>query len=138
MNERVKIDVPDEAMMTVIYDGECPFCSNFVRFMELQRRLGSVTLIDARSGDPLVARVQRAGYDLNEGMMAIYGGTTYYGSDALSLISALSSKQGVGQRMMGKLLGNPKRAKLLYPSMKFGRRIVLRMLGRPDIPPALD
>lgn len=126
------------ATMIVIYDGECPFCSNYVRMMALKRSVGTVELVDARSSDSRVKALWARGLDLNEGMAAIYGGTLYYGSDALALISALTGERGLAQRLLSGLLRNPRRARLLYPTMKLGRRIALRALGRSDILPALD
>lgn len=120
--------------MTVIYDGECPFCTSYVRLMALRKATGSVDLVNARSGDPRVQELQQRGYDLNEGMAAIYGGTVYYGSDALALISALSDGGGIAKRVLCRVLSNPRRARFLYPALKTGRRIVLRLLGRPKIP----
>lgn len=122
--------------MTVVYDGQCPFCESYVRLMALRKSTGTVTLVDARSGDPCVKQLQKQGYDLNEGMVAIYGDTVYYGSDALSLISAISDRDGIAQQLLSRLLANPRRARYLYPVFKRGRRIALRLLGRPDIPEA--
>ena len=34
----------------LIYDGNCPFCSNYVRFTRLRENIGSVDLIDALTG----------------------------------------------------------------------------------------
>lgn len=119
--------------MTIVYDGECPFCRNYVRLMALRKAVGAVDLVDARSGAPAARRLVDLGYDLNEGMAAIYGGTVYYGSDAVVLISTLSRERGAAARFLAALLRDPARAKLLYPAMKLGRRVVLRLLGRSEI-----
>ena len=123
--------------MTVIYDGECPFCSNYVRLMALRKATGKVELVDARSDDPRVRDVQKQGFDLNEGMAALYGGKTYYGSDAIVLISVLAGGGSIFKRALSGLLRNPKRARFLYPYMKFGRNITLRALGRKPISSSL-
>jgi predicted DCC family thiol-disulfide oxidoreductase YuxK len=119
--------------ITVIYDGECPFCSNFVRFMALKRAVGPVKLIDARSGDAMTKTMSREGYDLNEGMIVLFADTTYYGADAVSLISTLSDDSNVFSKLLSRLLKDPRRAKLLYPWMKAGRRLTLMLLGRKAI-----
>ena len=124
--------------MLVIYDGDCPFCSSYVRLMALRANAKEVELLNARSPDPRVSNLWKQGYDLNAGMVAIYGGAVYHGSDALWLISTLSSSGGIGKRLLVALLRNPTRARLLYPSLKAGRRLALRILRRPDLAPALD
>ncbi len=119
-----------EAALTVVYDGECPFCSNYVHLMALRRSVGTVALVDARSGGPLVDEITRRGYDLNEGMVVRHGADLYYGPDALVLLSRLSDDRGVASRLLARLLRSPGRARLLYPAMKLGRRVTLLMLGR--------
>jgi len=116
--------------LTVVYDGECPFCSNYVRLMALRRSVGSVALVDARAGGPIVAELARRGYDLNNGMVVRHGQTLYYGPDALVLLSTLSEDRGVVGRTLARLLRDPSRARLLYPVMKLGRRATLALLGR--------
>lgn len=122
----------NNAKLLVIYDGECPFCKSYVRLMALRDRVGTVLLIDGRSDDPHVKTAREKGYDLNEGMLAIYGDKTYYGSDALSLISILSEGDSLFQRALSRLLRN-RRARFLYPAMKLGRNLTLAVLGRARI-----
>lgn len=119
-----------DAALTVVYDGECPFCSNYVRLMALRRSVGTVALVDAREGGPVVEDVTRRGYDLNNGMVVRHGQTLYYGPDALVLLSTLSEDRGAIGRVLSRLLRSPSRARLLYPMMKFGRRATLALLGR--------
>jgi len=119
-----------DATLTVVYDGECPFCSNFVRLMALRRSVGTVALVDARAGGPLVEDLNRRGYDLNNGMVARHGRSLYYGADALVLLSTLSEDRGAVGRTLARLLRDPARARLLYPVMKLGRRATLALLGR--------
>jgi len=120
--------------LTIVYDAECPFCRNFVRLMALRKAVGSVALIDARTSNVTVQKLKELGYDLNEGMAAIYGNQIYHGSDAVILISSLTDARGWAGRLLAALLRKPRRAKFLYPYMLFGRRVTLRILGRPLIP----
>ena len=119
--------------LVVVYDGDCPFCKSYVRLTALRRQVGTVALVDARSADPVVLDLKRRGYDLNEGMAAIFGGTIYYGSDALALISAMTGTETAAGRIMGRVLRDPGRARRLYPWLKAGRKIALRVLGREEI-----
>ena len=41
----------DDARAMIIYDGDCVFCSHYVRFVRLRETVGPVALIDARSGN---------------------------------------------------------------------------------------
>jgi predicted DCC family thiol-disulfide oxidoreductase YuxK len=126
------IPVPDDKL-TVVYDGDCPFCRNYVQLMALRKAVGQVDLVDARSPHPVVRRLIDMGFDLNEGMATLYGGKVYYGSDSVVLLSSMTHEYGWLGRLMAILLRNPARARLLYPLMKAGRRVTLRMLGKPLI-----
>jgi predicted DCC family thiol-disulfide oxidoreductase YuxK len=115
----------------VVYDGECPFCRNYVQLMALRKAAGSIELVDARTPAPAVVKLKQLGFDLNEGMAAFYGGNVYYGSDAVVFLSSLANERGWLGRLIALLLREPRRARMLYPIMKFGRRVALRMLGKP-------
>ena len=52
----------------IVYDGDCPFCRNYIRLTRLKQAIGPVRLIDARAGGPEVDFVQARGLDLDEGM----------------------------------------------------------------------
>jgi predicted DCC family thiol-disulfide oxidoreductase YuxK len=119
--------------MVIVYDGQCPFCTSYVRLMALKAAVGEVDLIDARIPGAVVRSLGERGYDLNEGMAAIYGGKIYHGSDAVVLISSMTGVRGGMGRVIAALLRSPARAKVLYPVLKTGRRFVLAVLGRPKI-----
>ncbi len=119
-----------DGKLQVVYDGDCPFCRNYVRLMALRKAVGHVELIDARTQDPTVRRLVELGYDLNEGMAAIYGGKIYYGRDSVVLLSSMAHEQGWLGRLVAVLLRDPNRAALLYPVMKVGRRVTLKILGK--------
>src|SRR6185437_10214690 len=53
----------------VVYDGQCPFCSSYVRLYRIRERGSRVSLIDARSAHPLVDEVRRRNLDLDRGMV---------------------------------------------------------------------
>lgn len=121
----------DKQGMIVVYDGECPFCVNYVALMNLRNVVGTVTLVDARTEAPTVKAIMRQGYDLNEGMAVVFGGSVYYGKDAVTLISSLTNSRNWAGRLLSKLLHSPGRAAMLYPIMKLGRRVTLKVLGKP-------
>jgi len=86
--------------------------------------------VNVRDDDPLVRELWRDGYDLDEGMMAIYGGTRYYGADCLVLLSALGSGSNLFSRACAVVFRYPRIAGALYPVLKFGRSVTLAALGR--------
>lgn len=119
-----------ETGAALIYDGECPFCSAYTRFVRLRDAVGPVQLVDAREGGPLVDEVLGAGFDLDEGMVLKLGGRYYHGSDCIHMLGALSSGSSPFNRLNGWIFASPARARRLYPVLRAGRNTVLRLLGR--------
>ncbi|MEJ8474054.1 DCC1-like thiol-disulfide oxidoreductase family protein [Roseibium algae] len=117
----------------IIYDGDCPFCSRYVVMSRLRKSVGPVALINARDGGPDVKAAIADGYDLDEGMLALYQGQTYYGADCIHLISMLSSRFGFLNWVSSMLFSNRTLARFSYPALRFGRKLTLKLLGRTKI-----
>jgi hypothetical protein len=58
-----KVDPGSDDKMVIVYDGECPFCRNYVRLMELRKVVGNVDLVNARTPHPAVSKLVELGYD---------------------------------------------------------------------------
>ena len=114
----------------IVYDGECPFCSRYVHLIRLKKVVGTVRLVDARTGGPEAAALWRGGYDLNEGMALIYGGQVFYGADCINKLALMTTRSDLFNKAAASLFSSPAAASVLYPALKLGRRITLRILGR--------
>jgi predicted DCC family thiol-disulfide oxidoreductase YuxK len=124
--------VPDTAPETlrIVYDGECPFCSRFVALYRIRQNVGRVELIDARTHPELVAEVRARGYEINDGMIAIWRGRYYYGADGATLMALLSAESGFFARLNRLMFRNPRVAGIVYPILVRGRKLALRLMGR--------
>ncbi|MEM7508190.1 MAG: DCC1-like thiol-disulfide oxidoreductase family protein [Pseudomonadota bacterium] len=117
----------------IVYDGDCPFCSRYVRMIRLREAIGNVELIDARSGDPRVQALMDRGYDLDEGMALVDGERIYWGDDCINRLALMSTASGAFNRMNALIFRSATASRLLYPVLKAGRRGVLTLLGRKKI-----
>ena len=117
----------------IIYDGDCPFCKNYMRFVKLKDSIGPVRLINARDGGPEVEYIKAQGLDLDEGMAMFYQGQLYHGGDCLNIIVMLSSDNGVFNALSRWAFKSQGRARAMYPTLKCGRNLALRILGRKKI-----
>lgn len=124
--------VSSPGTLTLIYDGECPFCSRFVALYNIRKHVGVVDLIDARSRPDLVAKLRNTQIEINDGMVAIWNGRLYYGSESVHLMSMLTS-EGLFAKVNWLLFRNRAVAASIYPVMVAGRKLALRLLGRPLI-----
>lgn len=129
----MSIDSERAEPMVVIYDGQCPFCTSYVRYARLRDAAGAVQLIDARSPHPEVENVKRLGFDLDEGMVVRIGADIYHGADAMRVLTAMSTPSHSFNRLMRFLFVSRRRAGLVYPILRSGRNLTLRMLGRTKI-----
>lgn len=123
----------EQAGVRIIYDGECPFCSAYVRLVRLREAVGRVDLVNARLHPDLIHDFLREGIDLDQTMVVQYGGQTYAGSEAIQILSLLSSGTGLMNRMTAVILRDRRRAGALYPVLRAGRNMTLRLLGRSKL-----
>jgi predicted DCC family thiol-disulfide oxidoreductase YuxK len=117
----------------LVYDGECPFCSRYVRYLRLRDAVGKLHLVDAREGGPLVEEMKAAGLDLDEGMVLKMGGRHYHGADCIHALSMLSGGSGAFNRINAAIFRSPTLSRVLYPVLRAGRNTVLRALGRSKL-----
>ncbi len=114
----------------LVYDGECPFCSRYVALVRIRESYGPVELVDARSGHPVVADLSARGYDLDEGMVLIDGDEVYHGEDCIHRLALLSSPSSLFNRFNAAVFRSRRASSVLYPLLRAGRNLTLRLLGR--------
>jgi predicted DCC family thiol-disulfide oxidoreductase YuxK len=119
--------------ITIVYDGECPFCASYVKLLRLRDAAGPVRLVDARSDDPAVGRVRDAGFNLDQGMALVDGETIWHGDDCLNRIALMSTPSGMFNRINAAVFRSPRASKALYPMLRGGRNLALRLMGRKKI-----
>jgi predicted DCC family thiol-disulfide oxidoreductase YuxK len=117
----------------LVYDGDCPVCSAYVRYVRIKASAGALLLVNAREGGPWVARVRQANLDLDEGMVLFYGGRAYHGADCIHMLALLSTSSGSFNRLNALLFSRPSLARMLYPVLRAGRNLLLRLLHRSKL-----
>jgi hypothetical protein len=63
-------------------------------------------------------------------MLFIHAGRIYHGDEAINVLASLSGDSTIFNRINGLVLSNAQTAKLVYPFLKLGRRIVLVLRGK--------
>ena len=119
--------------LTIIYDGQCPFCAGFVALYRVRQNVGGIELLDARVHPEIVTDMRARGYEINDGMVAVWEGNYYYGQEAVSLMAMLSAETGTFAWLNRLLFTSPRVAGTVYPLLVRGRKIVLKMLRRQPI-----
>jgi len=111
---------------TLLYDGECPFCSRYARYARLKDTI-KLRLVNAREGGREVEEATRRGYSLDEGMLLMLGNRHYHAEHCLNILALLSSGSGMFNRLTAALFQSPRIASLAYPILVSGRNLALRL-----------
>ncbi|MEM1232146.1 MAG: DCC1-like thiol-disulfide oxidoreductase family protein [Pseudomonadota bacterium] len=115
--------------LRIIYDGDCPFCSSYVKHLRLRQQY-DVTLVNARDVPELYRSLRAAGHDLDQGMVLELQGERYFGADCVNRLALLTTRAGAFNRLNAWIFRSPARTRRLYPIMVRGRNLALKLLGR--------
>lgn len=124
---------PDEAAAWLVYDGECPLCRNYARYLESRQSRGQLRLVNARDEGPRVQEVRDLPHNPDDGMVLKRNGRYYRGAEALYRLAWQSDRRGFFGRLNGLLFRSATAARLAYPLLKLGRRCLLKLKGVPPL-----
>lgn len=120
-------------IVQIYYDGGCPFCARYVRYLNLQKSLGAPELINVRENRAAYDYLRGLGYDINQGMVARMDDDYFSGARAMTVLALMSTKSGIFNRLMRSLFSIKWLTALLYPVLAAGRRMTLFALRVPKI-----
>ncbi len=114
----------------LLYDGDCPLCRNFSAMLRIRKSVGELRLINAREPNAYLDNAISRGMDVNEGIVLIIGQEFYFAADALNMLALISGRVSIFNKMnywvfKSKLLSN-----LLYPILRTGRNMLLKIRGK--------
>lgn len=125
-------DLPPAGQATLIYDGECPFCSRYAAMVHLRKRY-DLKLVNARKDSAIVNRVLELGFILDHGMVLEIDGRYYHGDECLFMLALMGADEGLLSKLAISLLGRPAVAAWVYPILTSGRSLTLSILRRSKL-----
>jgi predicted DCC family thiol-disulfide oxidoreductase YuxK len=128
----MQIDQPEpRGDVWFVYDGECPLCRSAATALRIRAAVGALNLVDARTEKhhPVLAEINQAHIDLDQGMVIKFGGKLYHGADALAMMAFLGSGRGWFNRINALLFRSPRIARFAYPPMRATRNLLVRLRG---------
>lgn len=117
----------------LVYDGECPACSAYSRLVTVRETVGDLVLVNAREPSPVMDEITAERLDIDGGMVLKVGDQLYYGADALHALALMSSRSGVFNRVNFWFFRSAAISALLYPVLRCGRNLLLKLLGKTRI-----
>ncbi len=125
--------MPNADDILLVYDKECPVCDYYCRKIDIGDLAGRLVRINAREGSEIMAEITALGLDVDEGMVLKADDVFYHGAEAIHALALLSSKTGFFNRLASATFRRRSMSRLLYPILKSGRNLLLKMLGRSKV-----
>lgn len=113
----------------LVYDGECPVCKTYCKYIRIRAAVGKLHLVDARQPGELMDEITDLGLDIDQGMVLKFKDVIYYGPDAIHMLTLLSTPSGIFNRINYYVFSTKPGAKIVYPVGKAFRTIILKLLG---------
>lgn len=116
----------------LIYDGQCPFCANYVRLLRLRESFPRLELINARADPdhPAIQQLKDRGLQIDDGMALVDGDSIYHGSESIHALADKGTDRTVFGRLNRVIFRSSRASAALYPVLRTGRNLTLRVLGR--------
>jgi len=117
----------------LVYDNECPACNFYCELARIDQSIGKLTLVDARERSDAMDKITAAGLDIDQGMVLILDDEIYYGAAAIQMLTLLSTRSGVFNRLAYHVFRSRSVANFLYPLFRSCRNLLLKLLRKSKI-----
>ncbi len=129
---------PDEgqskkADILLVYDKQCPLCDYYCQLVRIRESVGKLVLVDAREGTAILREITLAGLDIDQGMVLKLQDRVYYGSEAMHVLSLLSTRSGFFNRINFWVFRSRWLSQVSYPVFRFFRNLFLKARGATKI-----
>ena len=116
-------------LLTLIYDGGCPFCKEFALRSELQAGVPNLRIVDGRADHSVRRELNALGMPLRNGAVLIEGEQRWHGSEAIAELSRRMKPSDPLLKLLASLFSNTQRSALAYPALLAARRLALATRG---------
>ena len=116
-------------LLTLIYDGGCPFCREFALRSELQAGVPNLRIVDGRADHNLRRKLNTLGLPLRNGAVLIEGEQKWHGSEAIAELSRRMKPSDPLLRLLARVFADNQRSALAYPALLVARRLALATRG---------
>lgn len=101
--------------------------------VRIRQPVGTLRLVNARDGGGIMDAITGKGLDIDEAMVLKVRDSLYYGADAIHVLSRMSSRSGVFNRLNYWMFRSKHLSAVLYPLFRFCRNLLLKLLRKSRI-----
>ena len=122
-----------QADVLLVYDRQCPLCDHYCQLVRIRESTGKLVLVDARENSAIMQEITGAGLDIDQGMVLKFQDRVYYGSEAMHVLSLLSTRSGIFNRINFWIFRSRWLSRILYPIFRTFRNLFLKARGATKI-----
>ena len=116
-------------LLTLIYDGGCPFCRDFALRSELKSGVPQLRIVDGREDHSIRRELNALGLPLRDGAVLIEGEQRWHGSEAIAELSRRMKPSDPLLTLLARVFRDNQRSALAYPALLTARRLALATRG---------
>ena len=116
-------------LLTLIYDGGCPFCREFALRSELKAGIPELRIVDGRANPGIRHQLNALGLPLRDGAVLIEGEQRWHGSEAIAELTRRMKPSDPLLKLLARIFCNNQRSALAYPALLVARRLALATCG---------
>ena len=131
--ESFSLTLLNRKTLLIAYDGECPFCKAYIRMSRLQALDLTIELINLREDSRLCEDLKLRAMHPDQGMYVRLGEVEYHGAQAMHVLTSFSTSRFWVNRAFQWVFRSAVRARIIYPFLRFGRLVTLRLMGRSSL-----
>lgn len=111
----------------LLYDKDCPFCRNYMKFQELKDAYKDIKILNARENYQLVKEMKLLNYNIDDGMILKLGDKIYFGDEVLNFLAKNGIKNNFINYLTNTLFKSVLVSKTLYPLFKYLRLVYFKI-----------
>ncbi len=116
-------------LLTLIYDGGCPFCREFALRSELKAGVPNLRIVDGRADHSIRLELNALGLPLRNGAVLMEGEQRWHGSEAIAELSRRMKPSDPLLMLLARVFCDDQRSALAYPALLAARRMALATRG---------
>ena len=117
----------DKKKNHIFFDGECPFCKNYIKLQKFIKIYNDIELLNARDNNQLVKFYLEKGFNVDKGMILNINGKIFFGHEAIWYISKITTSDSLFLKFQSIIFKSLFISKLIYPVLRFCRFVFFKI-----------